>query len=112
MKQFDSQGSEMEAQRKAILKNLEEKQTNASKDGDEYDGKIKSVNKILDQLKAGRWWYCNGPKFLWDLKFGLGVCVCMFLTVALCSVLPHFPVSPHICEMSTSAKFYVSLQPS
>ncbi len=54
MKQFESQGSEMEAQRKAILKNLEDKQTTASKDADDHDAKIKSVNKILDQLKAGK----------------------------------------------------------
>lgn len=53
MKQFDSQGSEMEAQRKAILKNLEEKQATASRDANEFDSKLKSVNKIMDQLKSG-----------------------------------------------------------
>ena len=57
MKQFDSQGSEMEAQRKAILKNLEEKQATASRDANEFDSKLKSVNKIMDQLKSG--WFLD-----------------------------------------------------
>lgn len=43
----------MEEERKKILKSLEERQTSASKDADEYESKLKSVNKILDQLKAG-----------------------------------------------------------
>ena len=43
----------MEAQRKVILKQLEEKQVKASVEADEYEEKVKSVNKILDQLKAG-----------------------------------------------------------
>ena len=43
----------MEAQRKVILKSLEEKQVKSSKEADDYDVKVRSVNKILDQLKAG-----------------------------------------------------------
>ncbi|KAJ8021559.1 Coiled-coil domain-containing protein 63 [Holothuria leucospilota] len=53
IKKFESQGLEMEEERKKILKSLEERQTGASKDADEYESKLKSVNKILDQLKAG-----------------------------------------------------------
>ena len=44
----------MEEQRVSILKTLEEKQTKAAKDADGHDSKLKSVNKILDQLKAGK----------------------------------------------------------
>merc|ERR1719244_957454 len=51
--EFKRQGSAMEEQRVAILKSLEEKQTQAAKDADSHDAKLKSVNKILDQLKAG-----------------------------------------------------------
>lgn len=43
----------MESQRKQILKKLEEKQIKASQEADEYETKLKSVNKIIDQLKAG-----------------------------------------------------------
>ena len=43
----------MEAQRKVILKQLEEKHVRASKEADDYEVKVRSVNKILDQLKAG-----------------------------------------------------------
>lgn len=53
IKKFESQGLEMEEERKKILKSLEEKQTNASKEADDFEAKMKSVNKILDQLKAG-----------------------------------------------------------
>ncbi|XP_071946194.1 coiled-coil domain-containing protein 63-like [Antedon mediterranea] len=53
IKMFESQGAEMETQRKTILKSLEEKQTNSAKDADDFDSKTKGVNKILDQLKAG-----------------------------------------------------------
>lgn len=53
MREFEHQGSEMEAERKAILKDLEEKQVTSTKNADENDSKIKSVNKILDQLKGG-----------------------------------------------------------
>ena len=52
--EFKRQGSAMEDQRVAILKSLEEKQTEAAKDADTSDAKLKSVNKILDQLKAGK----------------------------------------------------------
>lgn len=47
----------MEAQRKVILKTLEEKQVKSSKEADDYEVKVRSVNKILDQLKAG-WLFC------------------------------------------------------
>lgn len=50
---FQEQGVEMESQRKQILKKLEEKQIKASQEADEYETKLKSVNKIIDQLKAG-----------------------------------------------------------
>ena len=53
MENFEEQGVELEAQRKSILKHLEDKQTYASKLADEYDEKYKSVMKILDQLRAG-----------------------------------------------------------
>ncbi|XP_067945851.1 outer dynein arm-docking complex subunit 1-like [Watersipora subatra] len=50
---FKDQGMEMEAQRKVILKQLEDRQVKASKEADDYEVKVRSVNKILDQLKAG-----------------------------------------------------------
>lgn len=50
---FKDQGIELESQRKVILKNLEEKQSRATQDADEYEQKYKEVSKILDQLKAG-----------------------------------------------------------
>ncbi|XP_077998326.1 coiled-coil domain-containing protein 63-like [Glandiceps talaboti] len=53
IEKFESQGSAMEEQRKAILKDLEHKQNTASKDADEFDSKCKGISKILDQLKAG-----------------------------------------------------------
>ncbi|XP_071481099.1 coiled-coil domain-containing protein 63-like [Diadema antillarum] len=53
MREFEDQGAQMEEDRKAILKGLEEKQVAATKLADEYGVKIKSVNKILDQLKDG-----------------------------------------------------------
>lgn len=53
MHKFEQQGSDMEAERRAILKDLEEGQVNATKTADDHDSKIKSVNKILHQLKDG-----------------------------------------------------------
>ncbi|XP_013064556.2 coiled-coil domain-containing protein 63-like [Biomphalaria glabrata] len=50
---FKKQGIELESQRKQILRSLEEKQTKASREADEYEQKHKEVSKILDQLKAG-----------------------------------------------------------
>ena len=50
---FKSQGVELEEQRKAILKTLDEKQSLASQKADEFDQKHKEVSKILDQLRAG-----------------------------------------------------------
>lgn len=50
---FKDQGIELESQRKVILKNLEDRQSKATADADEYEQKYKEVSKILDQLKAG-----------------------------------------------------------
>ncbi|KAK2148881.1 hypothetical protein LSH36_477g01000 [Paralvinella palmiformis] len=50
---FKSQGVELEEQRKAILKTLDEKQSHAAQKADEFDEKYKEVSKILDQLRAG-----------------------------------------------------------
>lgn len=50
---FKAQGVELEAQRQQILKQLEEKQVNASRQADDFDEKLKEVKKIQDQLKAG-----------------------------------------------------------
>ena len=61
--EFNRQGSSMEDQRVAILKSLEEKQTKAAKDADGHDAKLKSVNKILDQLKAGTQIKLVSPSF-------------------------------------------------
>ena len=54
IEKFKSQGVELEAQRQQILKDLEEKQTEAAKQADEHDEKHTSVMKILDQLRAGK----------------------------------------------------------
>ena len=50
---FKDQGIELESQRKVILKNLEDRQSKATQEADEYEQKYKEVSKILDQLKAG-----------------------------------------------------------
>ncbi|RUS82977.1 hypothetical protein EGW08_009262 [Elysia chlorotica] len=50
---FKDQGIELESQRKHILKGLEDRQTRATREADEYEQKYKEVSKILDQLKAG-----------------------------------------------------------
>lgn len=53
IERFQSEGVDMEDERQTILKQLEDKQHKASKQGSEYDEKHKEVNKMLDQLKAG-----------------------------------------------------------
>lgn len=53
IKRFKDQGVEMESQRKAILKQLEDQQFKAAKEAQKYEEQLRSVNKILDQLKAG-----------------------------------------------------------
>ncbi|XP_067659008.1 coiled-coil domain-containing protein 63-like [Haliotis asinina] len=53
IEKFKAEGIELETQRKHILKNLEEKQNEASQEADENEQKYKEVSKILDQLKAG-----------------------------------------------------------
>lgn len=54
MAQFQSQGVEMESQRKGILRDLENRQEDSSGVANEYDTRHTAVSKILDQLKAGR----------------------------------------------------------
>ena len=55
IEKFKLQGIELEDQRKRILKELEDKQSIASRDGDEYEKKHTEISKILDQLRKG--WY-------------------------------------------------------
>ena len=45
---------ELEAQRQAILGDLEEKQGKASREASDYLEKHTGVMKILDQLRAGK----------------------------------------------------------
>ena len=52
---LSTKGLRWRAERKAILKDLEERQQSATKLADEHDTKIKSVNKILAQLKEGKY---------------------------------------------------------
>lgn len=51
---FKSEGVQMDAKRQAMLKELEERQTRASKEAEGYNKRNKEINKILDQAKAGR----------------------------------------------------------
>ncbi|XP_032238101.2 coiled-coil domain-containing protein 63 [Nematostella vectensis] len=53
IEKFKSEGVEMEAERKAILKNKEEKLNAATEKGDQFDGQYKHTKKILEQLKTG-----------------------------------------------------------
>ena len=52
--QFKSEGIEVESQRKAILRNLEDDLHNASVATEEYDEIHKGMNKIIEQLKNGK----------------------------------------------------------
>ena len=54
IEKFKAQGVELEAQRRLILADLEEKQEKASKDADDYNERQTGVMKILDQLRAGK----------------------------------------------------------
>ena len=45
----------MEEQRKQILKELQLKHQNAYKQAEEYEEKIKSNKKILDQTRSGKY---------------------------------------------------------
>ena len=54
MERFKEQGVELEVQRQSILKDLEEKQTDASKYADDFNEKYTGVMKIIDQLRAGK----------------------------------------------------------
>jgi Zn-dependent oligopeptidase len=53
IEKFQAQGVELEEQRKAILKKLDQKQSHAAEKANEHDQKHKEVSKILDQLRAG-----------------------------------------------------------
>ena len=55
MEKFKAQGVELEVQRQDILKDLEEKQTGASRLADDFNEKHTGVMKILDQLRAGEY---------------------------------------------------------
>ena len=61
----------MEAQRKVILKQLEEKQVRSSKEADDYEVKVRSVNKILDQLKAGETQKTFSDCLNWSIPFAI-----------------------------------------
>lgn len=50
---FENEGSEVEAQRQGMMKELEEKQRALSKLADGYDERTKELAKVLDQVKAG-----------------------------------------------------------
>ena len=51
---FKLQGTELEEQRKKILKELEEKQNQCSKEADESEKKYTEISKIIDQLRRGK----------------------------------------------------------
>ncbi|CAD5116302.1 DgyrCDS5208 [Dimorphilus gyrociliatus] len=50
---YEKEGTEMEEERKDIMRRLENRQRNASKEADVFEEKHKAVMKILDQLKDG-----------------------------------------------------------
>jgi len=50
---FKLQGTELEEQRRKILKELEDKQNYCSKEADESEKKHKEISKIIDQLRRG-----------------------------------------------------------
>ncbi|XP_067826290.1 coiled-coil domain-containing protein 114 [Heptranchias perlo] len=50
---FKSQEVQLEQERKVMLKKIESQQEEASKQAEEYEGRIKGVQKTLDQLKVG-----------------------------------------------------------
>ena len=53
IEKFKRQGIELEEQRKEIQKTLDDRVGLAMTNTTEYEEKLKSVNKIMDQLKAG-----------------------------------------------------------
>lgn len=59
IEKFKLQGIELEDQRKRILKELEEKQSVATKNADEYEKKHTEISKILDQLRKGKGHFVN-----------------------------------------------------
>jgi len=70
IEKFKLQGIELEDQRKRILGELEEKQTVASQEADEYEKKCTEISKIIDQLKQGEWVFMPPPyHFLCRLLF-------------------------------------------
>ncbi|KAM4651690.1 outer dynein arm-docking complex subunit 1 isoform 1-T2 [Discoglossus pictus] len=50
---FKTQGVRLDQEHRAILKNIESKRTEAMKQADGYQEQLKSIMKILDQLKPG-----------------------------------------------------------
>lgn len=53
IEKFKSEGVDMESQRKAILKDLEDKLNVATEESEQYDSQSKQTKKILEQLKQG-----------------------------------------------------------
>ena len=53
IEKFKRQGIELEEQRKEIQKKLDDRVNVAMTTTTEHTDKLKSVNKIMDQLKAG-----------------------------------------------------------
>ena len=53
IKQFESQGVEMEEKRKEILKELELELTAINDEATSYESRYSATTKILDQLKSG-----------------------------------------------------------
>ena len=71
----------MESQRKAILKNLEDKLNAASEESEQYDNQSKQTKKILEQLKQGE---CH-PLLV------------VHYQIKSCTYVPNYPpLPPHI----------------
>ena len=83
---FKLQGTELEEQRKKILKELEEKQNQCSKEADESEKKYTEISKIIDQLRRGKnhWFFIIPPQ---NEYFGGGI-----LESACLSVRPYKPI--------------------
>ena len=70
----------MESQRKAILKNLEDKLNAASEESEQYDNQSKQTKKILEQLKQGE---CH-------------TLLVVHYQIKSCTYVPNYPPpSPH-----------------
>ncbi|KXJ14271.1 coiled-coil domain-containing protein 63 [Exaiptasia diaphana] len=53
IEKFKSEGVEMESQRKAIMKSLDDQLNEETEQHEQYDNQHKHTNKILEQLKSG-----------------------------------------------------------